>query len=122
MSRDVQELLISQYEHVREWVILSCRGVTVEQSVSIPAGANNHILWELGHIVNSEDYLIAWGCAGLDRASKDWEDKFGYRSKALPDAAEYPTMREIQDALELGSEKTQSYLRKVSFEGLTAPP
>jgi len=122
MSQDVQELLISQYEHVREWVILSCRGVTVEQSVSIPAGANNHILWELGHIANSEDYLIAWGCAGQDRLSKDWDEKFGFRSRALPDAAEYPSLREIQDALEKGSEKTQDYLKNVSPEELASTP
>jgi uncharacterized damage-inducible protein DinB len=118
----IKDLIISQYEHVREWVILSCRGVTAEQSVSIPAGANNHILWELGHIVNSEDYLIVWGCAGLERLTKDWDQKFGYQSKALPDAAEYPSIREIQDALEMGSEKTQNYLSDVKAGELASPP
>lgn len=122
MAAEIKDFLIAQYEHVREWAILSLRDLTVEQSVSIPEGANNHILWELGHIVNSEDYIVNWGCAGLDRLSEDWDKKFGYHSKALPDAAEYPSIKEIQDALEKGTENTLSYVRGISSSELSSPP
>lgn len=120
MAELVKDYLISEYEHVREWSMISCEDLSVEQSVSIPSGANNHILWELGHIVNSEDYLIAWGCAGEERLEGGWDAKFGYKSQALPDAAEYPTLEEIQDALYKGSQKTIEYVKSLSNEALAS--
>ncbi len=122
MGDEVKDFVISQYEHLREWSLISSRGLTEEQSVSIPSGANNHILWELGHIVNGEDYLITWGCAGKERLPGEWDRKFGYHSKALPDAGEYPPLSEIQLALEKGRDRTKEYLDSLSVEELASPP
>jgi hypothetical protein len=122
MADEVKDFVISQYEVLRKWSLTSSGGLTEDQSVSIPPGANNHILWELGHIVNGEDYLITWGCAGKERLPREWDRKFGYHSKALPDAREYPSLDEIRLALENGRDRTKEYLGSLSVEELASPP
>lgn len=122
MGEELKDFLISQFDHVREWTLMSDRGLTDELLVSIPPGAKNHILWELGHIFWTQNYMVTWGCAGGKRLPKEWEEKFGYGSKILTSIHEYPPFDEIKNKLEKGREEVKKYIRLLSLDELNSPP
>lgn len=122
MGKELKDFLVSQFDHVREWSLMSCRGLSDELLVSIPAGAKNHILWELGHILWTQNYMVTWGCAGGDRLPKEWEEKFGYGSKVVSNIDEYPPFDEIKNELERCREAVKNYIRSLSIDELESPP
>jgi hypothetical protein len=122
MGEELKEFLASHFDHVREWTLMSCRELSDELLVFIPAGAKNHILWELGHILWTQNYMITWGCAGGKRLPKEWEEKFGYGSKILTSIHQYPSFAEIKTELENGRDAIKNYIRSLSFEELKSPP
>lgn len=121
MGEELNEFLASQFEHVREWTLMSCKGLSDELLVAIPPGANNHILWELGHILWIESHVVTWGCAGGERLPKEWEEKFGYGSKVVADISEYPPFDEIRKALENRQKVTKNYILSLSLDELMSP-
>ena len=122
MGEELKDFLVSHFDHVREWTLMSCGGLSDELLVSIPTGAKNHILWELGHILWTQNYMVTWGCAGDERLPKKWEEKFGYGSKVFANIKEYPPFDEIRNELEKGREEIKNYIRSLSFDELNSPP
>lgn len=121
MSEELKDFLASQFEHVREWVLKCCEGLSEEQMITIPPGAKNHILWEFGHILWTESYMVTWGCAGGERLPKEWEDKFGYGSKVVAATSEYPPFDEIKNGLENRQKVTKNYILSLSSDELKSP-
>jgi len=122
MGEELKDFLVSHFDHVREWTLISCRGLSNELLVSVPPGAKNHILWELGHIFWTQNYMITWGCDGGKRLPKEWEEKFGYGSKILTSIHEYPSFDEIKNELGKGREEIKNYIRSLSLDELKSPP
>jgi hypothetical protein len=100
MQEEWTAFLASQFDHVREWSLMACRGLGDDQMVTIPAGARTHVLWELGHICWTENSMVTWGCRGGDR--------------------QHPSLGEIRDRLEAGRVQTQAYIRSLSLDDLKA--
>ena len=115
------ELLAAQFERVREWSLLCCRGVTVEHATTVPPGAGNHILWELGHICLTRNYLITWGCGGGSKLSEGWHELFGFGSQVLARAEDYPSLAEVIGELKRGGQALKDYIRTLSVEELNSP-
>lgn len=120
MQEEWTAFLASQFDHVREWSLMACRGLGDDQMVTIPAGARTHVLWELGHICWTENSMVTWGCRGGDRLPKEWEAKFGFGSQPSASIREHPSLGEIRDRLEAGRVQTQAYIRSLSLDDLKA--
>jgi hypothetical protein len=121
MGEELKEFLVSQFEHVRNWTHMSTRGLSNEMLIYIPNGGKNHILWELGHICWTADYLVFWGCAGRDQVSKEWGKKFGFNSEVITESEEYSSLEEIKKYLEEGKDEIIDYIRSLTMDELKSP-
>ena len=122
MGEAWKETLVAQLDHVREWTLMSCRGLKEESLVTVPEGAKNHILWELGHICWTQNHMVSWGCAGGERFPTEWTENFGFGSKATPSMRDYPPLVAIQRHLEDGRQEMRAYIQSLSYEDLRSPP
>jgi hypothetical protein len=74
---------IENLKHTRQTILDALSGFTIEQLNKIPAGFNNNIIWNLGHIITSQQNLC-YGRAGLDKLVT--EDFFNtYKSGSKPE-------------------------------------
>jgi hypothetical protein len=121
MGEDLNDFLVSQFEHVRNWTLMSTRELSNEMLTYIPDGGKNHILWELGHICWTADYLVFWGCADREQMSKEWEEKYGFNSEVISDSKNYPPLEEIKKQLEEGRDELIDYIRSLTIEELMSP-
>lgn len=122
MADEWKDVLVLHLGHVREWTLLACGGLTEDRLLSIPDGARNHILWELGHICWTQDTMVTWGCAGGERLPDPWDEKFGYGSKVSTRAGDYPPLDEIRSRLETGREAIEVYIRSLTLDDLRSSP
>ena len=121
MADDLQRFIAKQFRRVAEWSLLSCEGLKKKHLLAVPAGAGNHILWELGHICLTRNYLIIWGCADGERLHARWEANFGFGSKVHTRDEDYPSLDDIRAELERGSQAVVNYVMALSIAELEAP-
>ncbi|MHC4470254.1 MAG: DinB family protein [Planctomycetota bacterium] len=122
MAGELQSFLASQFEYVRRWTLMSCEGVPDDLLVSVPPGTNSHVLWEIGHVVWTENYLVSWGCAGGARLPGEWDEEFGFGSKPVQDLGEYPPFDRVIEELGEGRDRTRAYVLSLSLDALRSPP
>ncbi len=64
----------------------------------IPAAeGTNHVAWVLGHIAQTEDWMIGLLTGAERTVSEDLQELFGGSSECSPDASKYPQRKELDD-------------------------
>ena len=69
-----------------------------DEEYFIPAAeGTNHIAWVLGHIAQTEDWMIGLLTSAERTVSKDLQELFGGSSECSPDAEKYPSRKELDE-------------------------
>ncbi|MBT2663014.1 DinB family protein [Bacillus sp. ISL-45] len=104
------EVLFNQLESYRSYILGVTDTVSEEDAEKIPAGFNNNIRWNLGHIY-LDQYLwiqaVTKEPADVPEEFKSW---FGYGTSPANFTEETPTVSELKDLL-----KTQPARIKESY-------
>ncbi|KGM46141.1 DinB family protein [Neobacillus niacini] len=93
------EVLFTQLESYRSYILGVVENVTEEEAEIIPKGFNNNIRWNLGHIY-LDQYLwiqaVTKEKAGVPEQFQAW---FGYGTSPADFTPETPTMEELKKLL-----------------------
>jgi hypothetical protein len=85
----------------RSSFIYACKDLSIEQLNQIPAGFNNNIIWNFGHIIVTQQGLC-YGLSGLaQKVDKDLIAKFrrGSKPEGFVSAEEYQFLQELSVSL-----------------------
>ncbi len=56
----------------------------------------NHLLWQVGHLATGYSWFASMLDGGSGSLGESFDKLFGYQSKPVPDAAEYPPLSDVQ--------------------------
>ncbi|WP_139489747.1 DinB family protein [Brevibacillus dissolubilis] len=94
-----QEVLFNQLEFIRKATLGCVEGVTAEQADIIPAGYNNNIRWNLGHIY-LDQFLwlqhLTKEPAPIPEGYRDW---FNYQTSPADFTSDTPSLDELKELL-----------------------
>lgn len=62
--------ILDQFANIRHLLVQTADQIPPEKRTIIPAGFNNHILWNLGHVAVTEQLLV-YGLSGLPKSIDD---------------------------------------------------
>jgi hypothetical protein len=92
------DAMVKTYLAGRGYFASHLAGLTDEQLTAVPEGAANSILWNVGHIVNS-NYGMLHGPSGVESpAPKEWGPLFKGGSSPADWGNDAPSPSEIMDA------------------------
>jgi hypothetical protein len=90
--------LVSVFEGTVDFVRRSVADLSEPQMVEQPAGAPNHGMWTLGHLVFScQGVAVELGAEPW--LPEDWESRYGYGSTPSPDPSGHPSKPEMLELL-----------------------
>lgn len=115
------EVSLNNLEVIRRNALKLIEGLTDEQLVKIPAGFNNNLLWQLGHIVSSGQGL-SYRLSGLEQGiPADYPALFG-KGSAPATWETVPNIAELK-ALALSTlEQTRVDIKAGKFKEYTEYP
>lgn len=69
-----------------------------DEEYFIPAAeGTNHVAWVLGHIAQTEDWMVSLLTGAERTVSEDVQKLFGGSSECVPDAGKYPSRKTLDD-------------------------
>ena len=96
-------------------------GIPAEKLTHQLTPGGNHALWIAGHIANADDFFLST-LAGTEPKHPDkWRDLFGQGSKPINDAAAYPSLDDVKQALANRREELLAWFQSLSSEKLAEP-
>jgi len=109
-----QQDTIALHAATRKNVRSILKAHTLDQANTIPAGMNNNLIWNAGHVIATME-LLTYGLAGLRTPSgKEFIDRYrkGTRPEGPADQAEYDL---ILDKLKVGGVQLAADLEHLDF-------
>jgi hypothetical protein len=93
------ETLLQLAKGVRGKTLRILDSVSEEQARWLPAGLNNHILWNAGHaLIVVENYAVAAATGKAPIYPHGWPEKFGGKSEPAK-VTDWPTAAEVRAKL-----------------------
>lgn len=71
-------------------------GVPAAQATAQAAPANNHVLWTLGHLAMTNDWLASLIDAKPSRIPKSYESLFGMGTTPTTEQSGYPSLKDVR--------------------------
>ena len=118
VARD-QALSLLAFSHKMISDMLS--GVPAEQCTAQSGPVTNHVLWTLGHVAMTNDWLASL-IDGRPALPKAFESLFGMGSVPVVDTSKYPSLAEVRAEFDRGYERLVSAAKKRNDAELLTPP
>ena len=119
VARD-QALSLLAFSHKMISDMLS--GVPAEQCTAQSGPVTNHVLWTLGHVAMTNDWLASLIDGRPGAVPKAYESLFGMGSVPVVDTSKYPSLAEVRAEFDRGYERLVSAAKKRNDAELLTPP
>ncbi|MFP7298681.1 DinB family protein [Neobacillus niacini] len=93
------EVLFTQLETYRSYILGVLENVTEEEAEVIPKGFNNNIRWNLGHIYLDQYLWIQAVTMEKARVPEQFKDWFGYGTSPANFTPDTPSVEELKNLL-----------------------
>lgn len=105
----------------RQYTLSLMEDFPADKAVWQPFPGANHFLWNLGHIAVTDAYFVSrLGAARADLPAS-WEKLFGMGSTPTPSAGDYPTVKEVSEAMSRAHEVLVAGFAALSDSRLAEP-
>ncbi|HWO75172.1 MAG TPA: DinB family protein [Bacillus sp. (in: firmicutes)] len=112
--------IFRQLQFVRNQTLKELADVDDQSSEIIPAGSNNHIKWNAGHICLVQEKFAFFHAGEPMQIPEDYKELFSPGTKPNQDE-KYPPMREIIHLLENQMERIEQVLQYRLDEEVSSP-
>ena len=97
-------------------------GVPESHAVSQVAPANNHVIWTLGHLAMTSDWLATLIDGKPSRTPKSYEPLFGMGSMPTGELSNYPSLKEVRAEYDRSFERLINAAKARTDAELFEPP
>ncbi len=106
-----KDVIHQQLQNGQQLIQMYTGDLSDEEYFKAAAPRTNHPAWILGHIATSEDSLVSMLTGQLKRFSEATHELFGGSSTCVPDAAQYPSRKELDEMFRNAREYTVEALQ-----------
>jgi uncharacterized damage-inducible protein DinB len=107
----VRDHLVEALEWARQCTHDVLGGIPDEKATFQSAPSDNHVLWILGHIALSDEWILKMITGEQADVPAEWGTLFGYQSQVQADAGAYPPLPEVRDQFERSRQRLLDWLR-----------
>jgi uncharacterized damage-inducible protein DinB len=102
-------------------VLRTIRDLPDEMLTHQPSSVNNHVLWTLGHLAVTDDWLAGILMGDASVLPPEYSKLFGYGSRVEPTADAYPPVSEVRLHFMEMRERLMLWLGSIDESQLGAP-
>lgn len=118
-DQPVRTQLVATLAWSRKCLLEVIDGFAPEAACAQPTPADNHLLWTLGHLATSDEWVLGMlTVPGSTIPASYAKELFGYGSVPSPDAGDYPPIEEVRGHLDHSRKRLVGQLGSMSDEQL----
>jgi uncharacterized damage-inducible protein DinB len=121
VAQPALEVGLAALAFARRYTLGLLADLPAERMCHQPFPGANHVLWTLGHLAWSDDFFLNRVGGRSSGLPVGWEKSFGMGSQAVPEAAAYPAVTLVRNALNARREALLNWLRSLSDAQLGSP-
>lgn len=120
MSPAIQ-LIVDNVHGNTEFAKLTLADFTDAEMFTRPSPASWHVMYQIGHCINGEAYLMSKLDLGVEMLPADFSAMFGPDRAGITDPAKFPTKARLLEMLDWQRSRTTAALAKLTEADLLKP-
>ena len=114
------DLLLHLYQFNANYSKMLLKDIPAEAVCSQPHGLRNHVIWQIGHLARTSDFLgTLYGQPST--LPSGWDELFRRGSVPLEDVSKYPSLDELVGEYDRQHEKISTLIPEIGLEKFAEP-